>query len=120
MMNRGTLLRTLAFGLVAVISTAMPMVKADPPKATLILINATTHDVVVEFDSASTKAWMRVPLRPGVEHIAYEIVGAFRLVGTVKSNPPANLMSRDVVLSKNGYQRLRIEHVDGRYVFVKP
>jgi hypothetical protein len=119
MTSRRTLLRALAFGFVAICATAMPAVHADPPKVTLILSNATAYDVVVEFDAPTTKAWTRVPLRPGAEHLVYEIVGGFKLVGTVKSDPVASLVPRDVTLSKNGYQRLRIEHVDGRYVFVR-
>jgi hypothetical protein len=56
----------------------------------------------------------------GSERIVYEIVGSFKLVGTVRSTPAAALVPRDVVLSKTTLLRLRIEPVDGRYTFVKP
>ena len=56
---------------------------------------------------------------PGQEKIVYEIVGSFKLVGTVRSNPAEPLVAYDILLSKTSLPRLRIELVNGRYTFVK-
>ena len=120
-MTRATMIvRSLALCAIAAFALAMPVAKADPPKATLILTNPTAHEVVIDFNSPSTPAWMKVTLAPGAERVVYEIVGSFKLVGTVKSSPAAALVPRDVSLSKTSLLRLRIELVDGRYTFVKP
>ena len=121
-MTRATIVRSLALGLVAAVALAMPIAKADPPKATMLLINSTGHDVVVEFDAPRTKAWTRLALRPGAEHLVYEIVGPFRLVGHVTvGNARHPLEPVDVVLGRTSFKRLRIERGgDGRYYFGPP
>jgi hypothetical protein len=113
------MVRSLALCAIAAFAFATPSAMADPPKATLVLTNGTAHEAVVEFDAPSTRAWTRMTLAPGAERIVYEIVGPFKLVGTVKSTPPAALVPRDMILSKASLPRLRIELVDGRYAFVK-
>ena len=111
------LLRTIA--VCAMFALATPFAQADPPKATLVLTNGTAHEVLVEFDAPSTRAWTKMTLAPGAERIVYELTGPFKLVGTVKSAPPAALIPRDITLSKGLLPRLRIELIDGRYAFVK-
>jgi hypothetical protein len=115
-----SIVRSLVLCAVAAFALAMPVAKADPPKATLLLINATGHEVSIAFSSASNPTWMKAVLAPGTERIFVEIVGPLKLAGTVRSNPPAALVPRDVILSKTSFTRLRIELVDGRYSFVNP
>lgn len=107
-----------AFALALLGLFAMPAAQADPPKVTMIITNTTAHDARVELNSASTRPWMRVTVRANAEYLAYEIIGSFRLTGTVAG---ASISPTSVVLNRNVYKRVRIERDSaGRFFFSNP
>jgi hypothetical protein len=115
-----SMVRSGALCLIAALVLAIPVAVADPPKATMFLTNTTASDVVVEFDSPSTKAWMRVNLGAGRDHIVYGVTGKFHLVGYAKVGAgTVALVPKNVDLSMYSPARVRIERTaDGRYLIL--
>jgi len=118
-MKRVAFVAMFALGTLSISVIGSPQtVKADPPQTYMVIDNATEYTVHVDFNSPTTRPWLRATLKPG-EQYRWMFPGKFQMTGkVVVGSAQISLEPKDINLDSYHKARFTIErNAQGWYFF---
>ena len=95
--------------MVGVVGAPPQAVKADPPQTYMVIDNATAYVVHIDFNSPTTRPWLRATLKPGEEY-RWMFPGKFQMTGkVVVGSAQISLDPKDINLDAYHKARFTIE-----------